>query len=177
MRPAVLLAVVLLSGSQAFALDLPARKPGLWEITMTLEGRKLPPQTAQHCIDAETDKQMNAMGSGMTTCSKQDVQRSGNTITVDSVCKVGAATSTSHAVVTGDFSSAYTVKVTSKREGGPPMKGSAPGGATTMNIAAKWLGACKADQKPGDMILAGGRKVNIRELQKLQGMQKTPPRK
>ena len=30
-----------------------------------------------------------------------------------------------------------------------------------MTIAAKWLGACKADQKPGDIIMAGGRKFNI----------------
>lgn len=162
----------VLSGSQAVALDLPPRRAGLWEITMTTEGRKLPPQTSQHCIDAETDKLMNTMGSGMTTCSKQDVQRSGSTVTVDSVCKVGAATVTSHSVVTGDFNSAYTVKVTSTRKGGPPMPGSTPGAATNMTIAAKWLGACKAGQKPGDMILAGGRKFNIRDLQKLQGMQR-----
>ena len=38
-----------------------------------------------------------------------------------------------------------------------------------MTIEAKWLGACKADQKPGDMIMAGGRKMNIRDLQNCQG--------
>jgi hypothetical protein len=48
-----------------------------------------------------------------------------------------------------------------------------PAGATTMGIAAKWLGPCKADQKPGDMIMAGGRKLNIRDMLKLQqGLQK-----
>ena len=29
-------------------------------------------------------------------------------------------------------------------------------GETNMTIAAKWLGACKADQKPGDIIMASG---------------------
>jgi hypothetical protein len=44
-------------------------------------------------------------------------------------------------------------------------------GTTRMTIEAKWTGACKADQKPGDMIMAG-RKINIRDLQKLPGMPK-----
>jgi hypothetical protein len=35
-----------------------------------------------------------------------------------------------------------------------------------MSIDAKWLGECKADQKPGDMIIAG-RKINIRDLQNM----------
>ena len=164
--------IAVLPGSTAFALDLPARKAGLWEITMTFEGRKLPPQTAQHCIDAETDKLMNAMGSGMSTCSKQDVQRSGNTITVDSVCKVGAATVTSHASSPATSTAPTRSRSPRSARAVRRCRASRPAPATSMTIAAKWLGACKADQKPGDMILAGGRKINILDLQKLQGMQK-----
>src|ERR1700748_956243 len=131
-------------------------------LKMTFEGRKLPPQTMQQCIDAETDKLMNNIGGAMRqdACSKQDVQKVGSTIVVDSVCKVGAATTTSHAVVSGDFSSAYTVKVSSKREGAA-VPGMPATGESAMTIAAKWLGACKADQKPGDIIMGGGRKFNI----------------
>jgi hypothetical protein len=33
-----------------------------------------------------------------------------------------------------------------------------------MNIAAKWLGACKADQKPGDIIMASGMKMNVTDM-------------
>jgi len=33
-------------------------------------------------------------------------------------------------------------------------------------MAAKWLGPCAADQKPGDMIMGNGFKVNILEMQK-----------
>jgi Protein of unknown function (DUF3617) len=152
----------------ALALDLPARKAGLWEIKMAFEGRNLPAQSMEHCIDAETDKLMNSIGGNMRQdmCSKQDVQKSGDTIVVDSVCKVGPATTTSHAVVTGDFNSAYTVKVTSKREGGPAVPGMPAEGTANMTIEAKWLGACKADQKPGDMIVAG-RKINIRDMQNM----------
>src|SRR5579871_3588446 len=111
--------LILVGAAPAAAIDMPARKPGLWELKMTFEGRSLPPQTMQHCVDAETDKLMNNVGGGMqqNACSKQDVQKVGNTLVVDSVCKIGSATTTSHAIVTGDFNSAYTVKVTSKRDG------------------------------------------------------------
>jgi uncharacterized protein DUF3617 len=175
-RSITLLAFALISIVPATALDLPARKPGLWEIKMAFEGRNLPPQTVEHCIDAETDKLMNSVGGGMRqeACSKQDVQKVGTTIVVDSVCKAGAVTITSHGVVTGDFNSAYTVKVTSKREGGPPTPGMSADGTSNMTIDAKWAGACKPDQKPGDMIMAG-RKFNIRDMQKMQGARGTPP--
>lgn len=33
-----------------------------------------------------------------------------------------------------------------------------------MAIAAKWLGACAADQKPGDMIMADGMKLNVLDM-------------
>ncbi len=169
MRRLLLLAAASILATPAAALDLPARKPGLWEIKMTMEDRNLPPQTSQHCIDAETDKLMNSLGGDMRkdACSKQDVKKVGATIVVDSVCTFGPMTSTSHAVVTGDFNSAYTVTVASKRAGGPNIPGMPADGASNMTIEAKWLGACAADQKPGDMIMAGGRKVNIRDMQNM----------
>jgi hypothetical protein len=165
-------ALCLLPAWPAAAQDLPARKAGLWEIRMTVDAAKMPPQISQHCIDAATDKQMSAVGAGMgkDLCSKQNVQRSGNTVTVDSVCKIGPTTSVTRAVITGDFNSAYTVRVTSKSDGG--AKGAA--GDTAITIEAKWLGACKPDQRPGDIIMADGRKMNIQDLQKLIGGQGPP---
>jgi hypothetical protein len=126
----------------------------------------------QQCIDAATDKQMNAIGENLRqdACAKQDVQQKvGATIVVDSVCQVGPTKTTSHSVISGDFNSAYTVKVASKREGGAAAPGLPADGTTNMTMEAKWLGPCKADQRPGDMIMANGRKVNISDLQKLQG--------
>jgi hypothetical protein len=163
-----LVALCLVAAAPAGALDLPARKVGLWELKMTFEGRNIPPQTMQQCIDAATDKMMNSVGGGMAQemCSKQDVQKVGNTIVVDSVCQIGPMTTTSHAVISGDFNSAYTVKVTSQRSGGPAIPGMADG-TSNMTMDAKWLSACKADQRPGDIIMADGRKMNIRDLQNM----------
>jgi hypothetical protein len=172
MRPRLaIVAFALVSASPATALDLPARKAGLWEIKMAFEGRSIPPQTMQQCIDAATDKQMNSIGGSMAqeSCSKQDVQKVGGTIVVDSVCQIGPAKMTSHGVISGDFNSAYTVKIASTREGGPAVPGMPADGTTNMTMDAKWLGACKADQRPGDIIMANGMKMNIVDLQKLQG--------
>ena len=163
----------------AFAAELPTRKAGLWDMKMIFEGRNLPPQAMQHCVDAKTDKLMNSQFGGMSkeACSKQDVQVSGNTITMDSVCKFGPATSTSHAVITGSFDQAYTVKISSTREGGPQIPGVAPNQPTNMTIEAKWLGPCKADQKPGDIVMANGMKMNVLQMPQIPGMRpQQPPR-
>ena len=86
----------------------------------------------------------------------------------NSVCQLGAGKTTSHSEVTGSFDSAYTVKVTSKMEGAA-MPGMPAGGTSNMTIDAKWLGGCKADQKPGDIIMANGMKMNIGDMERLQG--------
>ena len=163
MRLLLSLSPLLLLASPALALDLPARKAGLWEIKMILENRNTPPTVMQHCIDAATDKEMNSVGANQRSeCSKQEVTRAGDTIVVDSVCQMGPTNVTSHGVVSGNFDSAYTVKVTSKREGGRAIAG-VPA-ETIMTIEAKWLGACKADQKPGDMMMGNGMKMNIHDI-------------
>jgi hypothetical protein len=146
----------------AAALDLPPRKAGLWDVKMMERG--FPATAMQQCVDAATDKLMISIGDDLRqVCSKQDMQTVGNTIVIDSVCKVGDTTTTSHTVVTGDFNSAYTVKVTSKRTGGPAVTGMPAD--TSMTIEGKWLGACKPDQNPGDIIMSNGAKVNIRLIE------------
>ena len=52
-------------------------------------------------------------------CSKNDIQKTATGYVTDSVCTVGGMSMTSHSEVTGDFNSAYTVKVTSHSQGGP----------------------------------------------------------
>jgi Protein of unknown function (DUF3617) len=147
--------LLMLAGWSAVAADMPARKPGLWEIKMNFE--RIPGQTIQQCIDAETDQIMQSSTSniGSQNCSKRDIVKSGNTMTIDSVCSVAGRNATSHAVVTGSFDSAYTMTVASKSDVGPGIN---------MIVAAKWLGPCHADQKPGDMIMPGGIKMNLRDL-------------
>jgi hypothetical protein len=71
----------MLAGWPAVAADMPARKPGLWEIKMNFE--RIPGQTIQQCIDAETDQimQLSTSNIGSQNCSKRDIVKSGNTMT------------------------------------------------------------------------------------------------
>ncbi len=167
-RLPVFIAGLLLFAAPASALDLPTRKAGLWEIKMEFQGRsKLPGQTMKQCTDATSDKLMTAnFGGAAEHCQKQDISQSGNAIVIDSVCAFGGATSTSHAVINGDFNSAYTVEVTSTREDARPVPGIAPGGETHMKIAASWIGACAAGQRPGDIIMSNGMTMNVLDIQK-----------
>ena len=138
-------ALVLLA-TAAIAEELPTRKAGLWEMKIVRTGSTMPEMTMQHCTDETTDKDMSTAVSPMAKdiCSKQDIQKTATGYVSDSVCSVAGVTMTSHAEITGDFNSAYTVKTTSHAD-----RGSA-GAAhdTTGTIEAKWLGPCKADQKP-----------------------------
>jgi hypothetical protein len=165
----ILSAMALLSTVPAIAdpVEMPARKPGLWEMKM-LGSSGTPGMTMQHCTDESTDKFMNTTFSPMAKemCSKNEMKKTATGYVTDSVCNIGGTTSTSHAEITGDFNSAYTMKVTSQSDS--PAKGAARD--TTMQLEAKWLGACKPDQKPGDIMMPGGMKMNVKDLEKMKAM-------
>ena len=159
--------LALLPALEARADELPVRKAGLWEMKMVRTGSPLPEMTMQHCTDETTDKEMSNAFSPMAKeiCSKQDIQKTATGYVSDSVCSVAGVSITSHSEITGDFNSAYTVKTTSHSEGGPAGVPRDP----TTTIEAKWLGACKPDQKPGDIVMPGGFKLNIKDVRKAEG--------
>jgi hypothetical protein len=154
---------------RARADDLPIRKAGLWEIKMAKTGSPLPDMTMQHCTDETTDRDMNNMVSPMAKqiCSKQDIQKTATGYVSDSLCSVAGVSIASHSEINGDFNSAYTVTTTSHSDLG--SKGTPRD--TVTKIEAKWLGACKPDQKPGDIIMPGGGfKLNVKDMDKLKAL-------
>ena len=162
-----LLVLILLPAPEAGAVEAPVRKAGLWEMKMVRTGSPMPEMTMQHCTDESTDK---AMSTGFApeandTCSKHDLQKTATGYASDSVCSIAGTSITSHTDIVGDYNSAYTVKSTSRSERPP-----SPPRDSTMTIEAKWLGACKADQKPGDIMMPGGFKLNIKDAEKLKGL-------
>ncbi|MET0678191.1 MAG: DUF3617 family protein [Bradyrhizobium sp.] len=160
--------LLALAPVSAGALELPVRKAGLWEMKVMSPGAPKPEMTMQQCTDESTDKDMSTSFSPMSKdlCAKQDLQKTATGYVSDSVCNVAGMTIKSHAEINGDFNSAYTVKSSSHSEGG--MAGAGRDNATT--IEAKWLGACKADQKPGDIMMPGGMKMNIKDMEKLKNL-------
>ena len=157
-------ALALLTHTSAHAVELPVRKPGLWEMKMQ-PSPQMPAMTMQHCTDETFDKQMTATFSPMAkdNCSKSEIQQTATGYVTDSVCTVAGVTSTTHAEITGDFNAAYTVTVTTQAQGAAARK-------DALTVEATYLGACKAGQKPGDVVMPGGLKMNIKDLEKAKSL-------
>jgi hypothetical protein len=157
-RVALLMSAIVLCVPPAVAAELPTRKPGLWEVKMISDNRA--PLIVQQCVDEATDQMLlqSAGPISVAACTKRDVQQSADGLTVDSTCKVDGKPATARAVITGSLDSAYTMNVTSTGEGVQA--------GLTMTLTGKWIGPCPSDQKPGDVIMPGGVKVNIPEMQK-----------
>jgi hypothetical protein len=157
--------VLVSAGGGAGADELPLRKAGLWEMKIVKIGSVLPNMTMQHCTDASTDKDMANTVSPVAkqVCTRQEVQKTATGYVADSVCTVAGVSMTSHSEITGDFNSAYTVVTTSHLDKGPSAIRD-----TTARIEAKWLGDCKAGQKPGDIVMPGGFKVSVKDADKLK---------
>lgn len=161
--------LTLLPTFEACAVELPVRKPGLWEMKMvSTVGSPSPGVSMQHCTDESADKAMSMSISPTSNevCSKQDIQKTATGYVIDSVCSMSGISMASHSEITGDFNSAYTLKSTSHSQHGA----SGVPHDITMTIEAKWLGACKPDQKPGDIVMPGGFKMNFKDAEKLKGL-------
>lgn len=152
----------------AFSSDLPKRRSGLWEINVTQEG--MPGMgPVQQCVDQNTDNLMQQKArENKQDCSVMDAKTTGNKVVVHSVCKIEGSTATTDGVFEGAFDSAY--KGTMKTRFNPPMHGMSQ---SNMTLDARWLGACKPGQKPGDVIMPGmGNMSEMMKNPKFQEMMK-----
>lgn len=160
---ASIVTATLITAGSAAAADTPKRKSGLWEITNSMSGQYQMKTTMQQCVDQNTDKLMEQNGrkEAEKNCSRNDTKQEGGKVIVDSVCQFEGTTATTHAEFSGDFGSNYRGDI--KTTYNPPMQGMKE---MQMSIAAKWLGPCAAGQKPGDIIMPGGMKINPADFQK-----------
>jgi hypothetical protein len=153
--------------AEAAQIDLPARKPGQWEMKMTPKtAGAAPTMTTQLCLDAASDKAIMAQGLAMSTgCTTQQSRDGSGNLVIDATCTIGDRKSKTHSVVSGDFQSHYTIDVVSDSVGGNPAL------PKHSEIAqdATWVGACQAGMQPGDMMLPGGRKINLLSMVKPNG--------
>src|SRR5579872_22062 len=113
----------ILLSSTVSAVDLPKRKPGLWEVTLQMAGGKMPPQTVKFCTDAATDESLYQLGSSTADqmCSRKDINRNGDVVTIDTECKMGESKMTSHAVMTFTGDTSYKTAIQTHMD--PPMMG------------------------------------------------------
>ena len=150
--PIALIALAGLCGVAA-AADLPHRKPGLWEMTSHSATSESSEITRRICLDKESEGLLNrqAVASGQEACAKVEMHSTGNQFTATAVCSMGSVKMTSEATTTFVSDTASTTKVHTTFD--PPLAGRSQ---FDTHDEAKWLGACPADMKPGDMILKTG---------------------
>ncbi|EGF89490.1 hypothetical protein ABI_39040 [Asticcacaulis biprosthecium C19] len=142
----------------------PALKAGLWEMATKVD--KIPQTiTTKICLDdaltAKFTTNAGPMHQGDTNCTDQKVTRTGNTVDVTAVCTDGGSKihTAVHMEMSGDTAYRQTIKATFD----PPKDGMKD---VTTSVDGKWLGACSADMKPGDMVMPGGMKINMADAMK-----------
>jgi len=158
---ATAIAIMVAAPLPAAALELPQRKAGLWDMKMESEGGAMPVTSVQQCVDAESDAQLQAMATSMSAqmCPGQEMTRDGDTITIASACTIQGRSIKTNSVITGDFQSVYTMKIAFEGD-------LQPGVPRSMTVTSTWTGACKAGQKPGDVIM-GSLIMNVREMRRM----------
>lgn len=152
--------------SFAAAQDFPKLKPGLWEMTRSTDHAGDHPDTTTMCLDATVQKEMFDMGAGAMKgmCSKHDFRLSGGRGTGDFVCDMGGSKMHSKSVMLMNGDTGYRTQIHTTYD--PPFMG-----MTQIDtvVTARRVGPCKPGQRPGDMTMANGRTVNIRDVLKGNG--------
>jgi hypothetical protein len=155
--------------SRAEEVDLPMRKAGLWDMKMRITGGGIPTMSMQQCTDAATDKDLRTIYSPLANeiCDKRTVQKTAAGYTVDRVCKRGDDTITTHIDISGDYQSAYQAHLVSRSQDESPDDPP----SSDLTLDAKYLGPCKSGQMPGDIVMMGGMKINVKDVLKLRQQQ------
>jgi hypothetical protein len=149
---AVLAGMAVAAAGFAFAdTPVPHQKDGLWYSSMTMMGK---PFTTQSCVSEESQAKMSAFGaqSRQKNCSSSSITHNmDGSWTSTSTCKFGpGAARTTHAHITGDFNSKFTLVMMADGSNKPET-----------TITMTWVGACKPGMKGGDVIMGNGMKMNV----------------
>jgi hypothetical protein len=140
---------------------LPARAPGLWRTTLTETGSAEAPQTLDICIDAQVDKHLGVLGNDLSgdTCTEKGYRPQGDgSLGFLAECHTGAGVVTEYSgSIDGDYTHDYTMKARLQTTGANLNR------VASYEVVSRRVGACKPDQKPGDMI-SDGVKVNLVDM-------------
>jgi hypothetical protein len=151
---AVLSALAGIAGADEF--KPPPMKDGLWEThsTQVQQGKTVFDTSAKMCQSKELTKSMQSSGEELrkrNACTSTVTQPSPNTYVEESRCAKGPnAGSVTKITYTyqGDTASHTEMHTNNGKS------------ETVMIIDAKYLGSCPAGMKPGDAVMADGKKIS-----------------
>lgn len=134
------------------AQQYPQQKSGLWLNETTMMGHQV---STQSCVDAESQTKTSAFSAEVAKSHHCDhlqiAHNPDGSWTSVSTCEIRPGVKlTSRSDITGDFNSKFTMTMRSPANGAP-----------NMTMTATWTGPCKPGQKPGDVILSDGTKINM----------------
>jgi hypothetical protein len=151
-RAAFALTLSTLVACPAFADTLPARKPGLWETSMSA----MPSMKVKQCIDEKTDKLAESAAAPGATCTKREIRKVATGYEIESSCTISGINADTTGLISGDFETFIKIDLTTTIKGIPGMPA---GTAQKSTIENRRIGNCEAGQKPGDMIMPDGRVI------------------
>lgn len=144
--------------------DMPARKPGLWEMVMTgtMDGLGKIGSKEQYCLDARADralhdlfilrKELQVVHFDLN-CQSPSFSRSGNVVSGEMLCRTNSQEDDETAGK--DFRWKLTFESDSHvvLEEQDVARDMMFAGETRIVEEQRWIGECAADQKPGDGIM------------------------
>jgi len=164
MQRAILFLLCLsVAATAAQAQEKYQRKSGLWELKRTSTVSHGQTRVYQLCVDRASDDALSPLADGVPgeRCKVTSAQRQGDRLAVDAQCNLSRTVATTHAVITGNFDSAY--KTESKSTFEPPLRGYSD---ATAVLEARLTGECKPGQRAGDVIGPRGEKFNVNDAGK-----------
>jgi len=142
-----------------FATDFPTRRPGLWEIrSAAADSIGIPP--TQYCVGDKTDTAGNHLDRAAGekgSCTIGPFKRVGISWVADSVCKESRSTVVSQSIASGDFQTQYRIDTLVFYS--PPLANNKREDKEA--VVARYLGACAAGQRPGDLVVPGMGVLNM----------------
>lgn len=141
--------------------NFPRRRSGLWETRSDAsESHGLP--AARFCVGDDTDnasRQLDRVAGEKGSCSVGSFRRVGLNWMAETVCRDSRQTVISQSVASGDFLSEYRIDTLVFYS--PPLPGNKR--EDRESITARYLGACKPGQRPGDLEMPGMGTLNMND--------------
>jgi hypothetical protein len=156
--------LALLASTPSAAEDarMPERKAGLWELATTMdEGLGPKDQTITMCIDADMERTTAAAAADEhgKQCSKHEIKREGENTVVDMSCQFASRHVVSRTEMSGDFKSAFQVKIESTTSG--EHNSQTVSVKRTITQKGKYLGESCGDLVGGEAKGPDGSKVLV----------------
>jgi hypothetical protein len=139
----------------------PKRKAGLWQVkAIGLEQAGMPPTL--FCVGDVTDTQtqhLDRKPGVLGSCTLGSFKQAQGGWLAESICKDSRTTVRSQAVLTGDLNLEYRIDTVVTYL--PPIAGTRK--TDQDSLVAKFIGACTAAQKPGDLVVPGMGTLNLND--------------